>query len=191
MAKKTILQLIEEHEDILKNTLGRRHQPLTEEQIRILIEVGCVLREDPEAGTFMGTLDWFRKEIGRERREKKWAEDERKRKTEKEREAEFQPKLMAWLKKNAKPGLYLKMKGCRDGSGYREIMEIDWEKERMTCYKLVLGRWPSQKFIRVQLTDHAFDKVLGTLRLATVEEVEASKRGYSVRVRYTSLRKVL
>jgi hypothetical protein len=191
MSKKTILQLIEEHEEIVRKTSGRNYKSLTDFQIRTLADIGFILREDPEIGSFIGTIDWLKRELSRERRAKKEKIEKNRRAREQEREEEFQPKLMKWILDNVRPGDYLKMKGCRDGSGYREVMEIDWDKKRMTCYKLVLDRWPNQRFIRVQLTEHGFDKILGTLRLVATEEVEASKTGYKGRVRYTSLRKIL
>jgi len=194
---KTIRQYIEEYEAGQKQTMGRHHVPLPEYYKETLVEFGQALRSTAsgnERGSLLGALENIRIKVTRELRDAENLNYEEKRDREKKREFEFLPKLEKWIKKNVRLAAHLKLKGCRDGNGWREVMAIDWEKKQITCYKLILARWPDQSFVRVQLTTHGFDKILGPIELVPVDEVEASRMGYiraGKRVKYTSLRKIL
>jgi len=105
----------------------------------------------------------------------------------------YWPKLKTWIDANVKPGLLLKMTGCRDGVGLREVIGI--QGDLISCYKLELPRLPwkgdpdrsHQIPIRSQVTDHHWKKVLGPAQLMTPEYSSKQRNRFT----YTSLRKTL
>ncbi len=105
----------------------------------------------------------------------------------------YWPKLKSWVDHNVQPGMLLKMTGCRDGVGLREVIGI--QGNLISCYKLKFPILPwkgvptqhYQKPLRTQVTNHHWKKVLGPSRILSLEEVLKEKKQFT----YTSLRKTL
>ncbi len=105
----------------------------------------------------------------------------------------YWPRLKNWIDANVKPGMLLKMTGCRDGVGLREVIGI--QGDLISCYKLELPRLPwkgdpdrsHQIPRRSQVTDHHWKKVLGPAQLMTPEYSSKQRNRFT----YTSLRKTL
>lgn len=168
---KTIREYIEEYEVFQKRTLGRRHAPLPEYYKQVLEDFGLSLLETSpgyERESFLGALDHIKIKVAREFRQEEDRNYEEKRKREQSREEEFQPKLLKWARQNLTVGMKLKMKGCRDGNGYREVIELDMNNDnphaRITCRKLVFR---NTKFWKDNhITTHGIDKILGPLKIS-------------------------
>ncbi len=181
---KTIREYIAEYEVFQKRTMGRHHVPLPEYYKETLIEFGQALRSTAsgyERGSLLGALDHIKIKVTSELRDAENLNYEDKRARERKREKEFQPKLLEWAKKNLKVGMKLKMKGCRDGNGYREVVELDMNNDnphaRITCRKLIFR---DTKFWKDNhITTHGIDKILGPLKIS------------DGRAGHTSLRKIL
>jgi hypothetical protein len=78
----------------------------------------------------------------------------------KEKEAHNE-KVEASLRKLLKPGMRLKMKGCKDGRGLREF--IRWDGSNLVCWQILRHRaWDSKTWREEktnQVTTHMPDKV--------------------------------
>lgn len=71
---------------------------------------------------------------------KKYETDRSKREKAKENfEKNIEPRILEWVKKNLKPGDFVKFDGCRD-SGYREVIEVNLETKTILCWQLAFYR---------------------------------------------------
>ena len=76
-------------------------------------------------------------------------------------------RIVAGLKTFLKPGMKLKMRGCKDGSGIREF--IKWDGDYLVCWQIsrqrryiqegMGGRWVTEETKTNQVTTHMADKV--------------------------------
>ncbi len=56
-------------------------------------------------------------------------------------EKNIAPRILEWVKDNLKPGMIIKLEGCRD-KGYREVSEFDPRTNNVICWQL---RWGGGK----------------------------------------------
>lgn len=89
-----------------------------------------------------------------------WLEDRRKAQEEKQAEDD---RILIALKTTLKPGMKLKMKGCKDGSGIREFIRFDGGN--LVCWQIKVqrqrianGYYRSEERTN-QVTTHMADKV--------------------------------
>lgn len=121
-----------------------------------------------------------RNEIRSHLRERKQATAEQRRKAQ----AELNPLIEQWVENNVRPGMFLKMKGTRDGHGIREVLSVKKKYGRhpvLVCHQIQPPSRHTDWELEVQqITEHDFNKVMGTIIPLDLskEEVRAeSKRG--------------
>lgn len=98
-------------------------------------------------------------------RDRKMNEYWKQREQEAKEHKKFVDNLIATLKPQLKPGMLLKMRGCKDGTGLREF--IRWDGENLVCWQIkqIPHRGPNGMEIRLEnaniVTTHMADKVAG------------------------------
>lgn len=113
---------------------------------------------------------------------------------------EYRPKLIAWAKENLKPGMYVKMRGCRDGHGLREVIELKTNTRgygrmpTIVCWQLDFKFWvpfktklPDQTPILVCRTEHLMDKVIGIVDITPAKDVAQGEKRFT----YKSVKKII
>jgi len=108
--------------------------------------------------------------------------DEAKQRSRERQRIQWEPLMVAWCKENLSVGDVVKMKGCRDGHGLREIIQIDMNAEysNLKCHQLKAGRagWQLRQKGRkakfnatpVGITDHMWNKVTHLVEIHTHSE---------------------
>jgi len=85
----------------------------------------------------------------------------------------------AWCHANLKPGMYIKAVGTRDGKGIRKVIDVDFERESVTC-RQIQGFWNNQQKFNDEgpiiikelpyITEHLFTKVRGEVEPRITQE---------------------
>ncbi len=94
------------------------------------------------------------------------------------------------------------MRGCRDGHGLREIIELKTETRgygrmpTIVCWQLDFKFWvprknklPDQNPIRINRTEHLMDKIIGIAEITSAEEVVHGAG--AKRFTYQSVKKII
>jgi hypothetical protein len=167
-------------------------QELTAHQKALIEHVENSLRHGPfvdrdfshYGSRFIDTLKETIHEVQRERYQRVIEVEDAARIKRRQKADEYRPKLTEWAIENLKPGMHVKMRGCRDGHGLREIIELKTETRgygrmpTIVCWQLDFKFWvprknelPDQKPIRMNRTEHLMDKILGIAKITAAEDV--------------------
>jgi hypothetical protein len=143
-------------------------------EIELSLDVNLRLASWDYDSAFLKSLKDLIKDKGKEARDRIFARSDEIRARERERTKEFKPRLKGWVLRNIKPGMILKMQGCRDGHGIREVISVNGERSDLKCYKIHLPRKGPTS--RTQITNHMMDKVLGIVTISEDESLPPSQR---------------
>lgn len=92
----------------------------------------------------------------------------------------------AWAMKHLKPGMFIKVRGTKDGKGLREVMTVDKGREMIVCRKWIFSpghysfttksfrkderatQWSDKVWARPdnQITEHQMDKITGVFEFS-------------------------
>jgi hypothetical protein len=149
---------------------------------------------------FIDTLKETIHEVQRERYQRVIEMEDAARLKRRQAADEYRPKLIAWATKNLKPGMHVKMRGCRDGHGLREIIELKTDTRgygrmpTIVCWQLDFKFWPrsgrilpDQEPIRVSRNEHLMDKVIGIAEITPAKEVCQGEKRFT----YRSIKKII
>ena len=151
---------------------------------------------------FIDTLKETIHEVQRERYQRVIEAEDAARLKRRQAADEYRPKLIEWAKENLKPGMHVKMRGCRDGHGLREVIELKTDSRgygrmpTIVCWQLDFKFWqrrtsvlnlPDQTPIRVSRTEHLMDKIIGIAEITSPEEMAHGGKRFT----YKSVKKII
>ena len=194
---------------IWENTLAIKKE-LTPAQKALIDHVENSLRYGPfmdqdfshYGSLFIDTLKSTIHEVQRERYQRVIEAEDVARLKRRQVADEYRPKLIAWATENLKPCMHVKMRGCRDGHGLREIIELKTDSRgygrmpTIVCWQLEFKFWqrrtsalhpPDQTPIRVCRTEHLMDKIIGIAEITPAEDVAHGGKRFT----YRSVKKMI
>ena len=158
----------------MKRSTWRRppHSTLTDEQRAVLNQIELLSPESfNDQSAFSINLNAMIKDKQDTLRFKQRQQARAKQERRKQQEQAWEPLMVNWCKDNLSVGDIVKMRGCRDGHGLREILELDYNAKygAIHCNQLRVNRWrrgasyvdlkDDGRPYTIGVTDHMWNKV--------------------------------